>query len=107
MATEDYKQKAYGEVKAVLASLLATHGNGQWKKKIMVNDRIADSIFQQVIIRPDEYDVMATPNLNGDYISDACAAQVGGLGIAPGGNIGDQYAERCVNDLLAFLTDQG
>jgi isocitrate dehydrogenase len=92
LAPEDYKKKAYAEVKGVLDSLLATHGNGQWKKKIMINDRIADSIFQQVIIRPDEYDVMATPNLNGDYISDACAAQVGGLGIAPGGNIGDQYA---------------
>jgi len=58
----------------------------------MINDRIADSIFQQVIIRPQEYSVLATPNLNGDYISDACAAQVGGLGIAPGGNIGDGYA---------------
>ncbi len=92
MASEDYRKKAYAEVKSVLDTLFASHGNGQWKKKIMVNDRIADSIFQQVIIRPDEYDVMATPNLNGDYISDACAAQVGGLGIAPGGNIGDQYA---------------
>src|SRR5437879_11279221 len=58
----------------------------------MVNDRIADSIFQQVVTRADEYSVLATPNLNGDYISDACAAQVGGLGIAPGGNIGDQHA---------------
>jgi isocitrate dehydrogenase len=58
----------------------------------MINDRIADSIFQQVISRPSEYDVIACPNLNGDYISDACAAQVGGLGIAPGGNIGDEYA---------------
>jgi len=92
MAPEDYRKKAYAEVKGVLDALYASHGNGAWKKKIMINDRIADSIFQQVIIRPDEYDVMATPNLNGDYISDACAAQVGGLGIAPGGNIGDQYA---------------
>jgi isocitrate dehydrogenase len=58
----------------------------------MINDRIADSIFQQVVTRPDEYSVLATPNLNGDYISDACAAQVGGLGIAPGANIGDGYA---------------
>ena len=49
----------------------------------MVNDRIADSIFQQIVTRPDEYAVLATPNLNGDYISDAAAAQVGGLGIAP------------------------
>jgi len=55
--------------------------------KIMINDRIADSMFQQLLLRPDEYDVLATPNLNGDYLSDACAAQVGGLGIAPGANI--------------------
>ncbi len=69
-----------------------SHGNGQWKKKILVNDRIADSIFQQIIIRPSDYSVLATTNLNGDYISDAAAAQVGGLGIAPGANIGDGYA---------------
>jgi isocitrate dehydrogenase len=60
--------------------------------KLLVNDRIADSMFQQVLLRPDEYDVVATPNLNGDYLSDACAAQVGGLGMAPGANIGDEYA---------------
>ncbi len=59
--------------------------------KIQINDRIADSMFQQVLLRPDEYEVLATPNLNGDYISDACAAQVGGLGMAPGGNIGDGF----------------
>jgi isocitrate dehydrogenase len=58
----------------------------------MINDRIADSIFQQVVTRADEYSVLACPNLNGDYISDACAAQVGGLGIAPGANVGDGYA---------------
>ncbi len=57
--------------------------------KILVNDRIADSVFQQVLTRTNEYDVFATPNLNGDYLSDACAAQVGGLGMAPGANIGD------------------
>ncbi len=57
--------------------------------KVIIKDRIADSIFQQVLTRPDEYDVLATPNLNGDYLSDACAAQVGGLGMAPGANIGD------------------
>jgi len=55
--------------------------------KILINDRIADAMFQQLLLRPDEYDVIATPNLNGDYISDACAAQVGGLGMAPGANI--------------------
>ena len=59
--------------------------------KILVNDRIADSMFQQILTRADEYEVLATPNLNGDYLSDACAAQVGGLGIAPGANIGDEY----------------
>jgi isocitrate dehydrogenase len=59
--------------------------------KLLVKDRIADSIFQQVLLRPGEYDVLATPNLNGDYLSDACAAQVGGLGMAPGANLGDQH----------------
>ena len=58
----------------------------------MVKDRIADAMFQQVLLRPDEYSVIATTNLNGDYLSDACAAQVGGLGIAPGANIGDSAA---------------
>ncbi len=60
--------------------------------KILIKDRIADSMFQQLLIRPEEYSVIATPNLNGDYLSDACAAQVGGLGIAPGANIGDEIA---------------
>src|SRR5438552_3193223 len=60
--------------------------------KVVVKDRIADSMFQQVLLRPDEYSVLATPNLNGDYLSDACAAQVGGLGLAPGANIGDRAA---------------
>jgi isocitrate dehydrogenase len=58
------------------------------KGKILIRDRIADSLFQQVLLRPDEYDVIAAPNLNGDYISDALAAQVGGLGLSPGANIG-------------------
>jgi len=61
------------------------------KGKVMINDRIADSMFQQILTRANEYEVLATPNLNGDYLSDACAAQVGGLGIAPGANIGDEY----------------
>ncbi len=60
--------------------------------RIVVNDRIADAMFQQVLLRPDEYDVIVTPNLNGDYLSDACAAQVGGLGMAPGANVGDDVA---------------
>src|SRR6202044_1574000 len=87
-----FRQAVEQEVKEVLDRIYATHGNGQWKKKIMINDRIADSIFQQIVTRADEYSVLATPNLNGDYISDACAAQVGGLGIAPGANVGDGYA---------------
>ncbi len=56
---------------------------------VIIKDRIADSMFQQILLRPDEYSILATPNLNGDYLSDACAAQVGGLGMAPGANIGD------------------
>ena len=60
--------------------------------KVLVNDRIADAMFQQLLLRPDEYSVLATMNLNGDYLSDACAAQVGGLGLAPGANIGDEAA---------------
>ena len=91
-ATEEFRQSVYQEVKSVLAAIAATHGQGAWKKKLLINDRIADSIFQQVVTRADEYTVLATSNLNGDYISDACAAQVGGLGIAPGANIGDGYA---------------
>ncbi|MBI3724069.1 isocitrate dehydrogenase (NADP(+)) [bacterium] len=79
------------EIKAALA-LEKTHGGDKLKSKIKVNDRIADSTFQQMLLRPDEYDILCTPNLNGDYLSDACAAQVGGLGIAPGANIGDAIA---------------
>ncbi|MHA1379061.1 MAG: isocitrate dehydrogenase (NADP(+)) [Candidatus Helarchaeota archaeon] len=60
--------------------------------KILINDRIADSMFQQILTRTNEYQVVATPNLNGDYLSDACAAQIGGLGMAPGANIGDFIA---------------
>jgi len=60
--------------------------------KVVIKDRIADSMFQQVLLRPEEYAVIATPNLNGDYLSDACVAQIGGLGMAPGGNVGDGYA---------------
>jgi len=89
---DEFRQSLYAEIKGVVDSIGKSHGNGQWKKKVLINDRIADSIFQQVIIRPAEYSILACPNLNGDYISDACAAQVGGLGIAPGANIGDGYA---------------
>ena len=85
------QEDSHAEVKQTLDTISATHGKGQWKQKIMINDRIADSIFQQMLTRPEEYQVLATPNLNGDYISDATAAQVGGLGMAPGANIGDGY----------------
>ena len=91
-APEEFRKSVYAEVKDILEKIYNSHGKGAWKKKLMVNDRIADAIFQQVVTRADEYSVLATPNLNGDYISDACAAQVGGLGIAPGANIGDGYA---------------
>jgi isocitrate dehydrogenase len=80
------------EVKTVLGAIWDSHGNGQWQDKIMVNDRIADSIFQQIQTRPDEYSILATMNLNGDYLSDAAAAIVGGLGMGPGANIGDSCA---------------
>jgi isocitrate dehydrogenase len=74
------------DVEAALA-LWPTHGDGKWKSKLLVRDAIADITLQQVLTRPKEFDVIATPNLNGDYLSDALAAQVGGIGIAPGGNI--------------------
>ncbi len=67
--------------------------NGEMPEgKILIKDRIADSMFQQILTRTDEYEVVATPNLNGDYLSDACAAQVGGLGMAPGANMADFVA---------------
>ncbi len=66
--------------------------SGDARGRVIMKDRIADAMFQQILLRPGEYDVIATPNLNGDYLSDAAAAQVGGLGMAPGGNMGDGYA---------------
>ncbi len=68
------------------------HGGKAPEGKVVIKDVIADNMFQQLLLRPDEYDVLATPNLNGDYLSDAAAAQVGGLGVAPGANIGDAHA---------------
>jgi len=88
----DKQAEARQEVEAVLAAIWDSHGNGKWKEKVMVDDRIADNIFQQIIIRPDEYSILATMNLNGDYLSDAAAALVGGLGMGPGANIGDNCA---------------
>ncbi len=78
-----------GEIETAL-QLWPTHGDGKWKQKLMIRDAIADITLQQVLTRPKEFDVIATMNLNGDYLSDALAAQVGGIGIAPGGNINYQ-----------------
>ena len=74
------------------AELWEKHAGAPPSGRVIIKDRIADAMFQQVLLRPDEYQVVATPNLNGDYLSDALAAQVGGLGMAPGANIGDQCA---------------
>ena len=81
-----------GEVLAVIDAIGSSHGQGKWKEMVLVDDRIADSIFQQIQTRPQEYSILATLNLNGDYISDAAAAMVGGLGMAPGANIGEKAA---------------
>jgi isocitrate dehydrogenase len=86
LMTPDQQATVRADVEAAL-TLWDTHGNGQWKKKLMIRDTIADITLQQTLTRPREFDVIATLNLNGDYLSDALAAQVGGIGIAPGGNI--------------------
>jgi isocitrate dehydrogenase len=86
LMTDEQKAKVRKEVEAALA-LVPTHGGGHWRSKVLVRDSIADITLQQVLTRPKDFDVIATPNLNGDYLSDALAAQVGGIGIAPGGNI--------------------
>ena len=86
MMARDKKQEINDEVEEAL-KLWDTHGDGKWKSKLRVHDTIADIVFQQTIIRAKEFDVIATMNLNGDYLSDALAAQVGGIGIAPGANI--------------------
>ncbi|MEO0825573.1 MAG: NADP-dependent isocitrate dehydrogenase [Cyanobacteria bacterium J06635_15] len=90
--TAEKKAVVCAEVETILETIWDTHGNGQWKDKVMINDRIADSIFQQIQTRPNEYSILATMNLNGDYLSDAAAAIVGGLGMGPGANIGDTCA---------------
>ena len=89
LMTPNQQKKVRADVEAAL-TLWETHGNGQWKKKLMIRDAIADITLQQILTRPREFDVIATLNLNGDYLSDALAAQVGGIGIAPGGNINYQ-----------------
>jgi len=86
MAPPDMQAEFKKEVEDAL-KLWETHGDGKWKKMLRVRDSIADITLQQVLTRPSEFDVIATMNLNGDYLSDALAAQVGGIGIAPGGNI--------------------
>ncbi len=87
MMTADQQGKIVKEVEKVLASIWSTHGGGKWKSKLMIKDSIADITLQQVLTRPKDFDVIATLNLNGDYLSDALAAQIGGIGIAPGANI--------------------
>jgi isocitrate dehydrogenase len=82
----------FGSLTVTEEELYDRHGGKQPAGTITIKDRIADSMFQQVLLRPEEYDVIAAPNLNGDYLSDALAAQVGGLGMAPGANIGDSEA---------------
>lgn len=85
-------REQFGDVTISESEVWDNHDGNVPEGKILIKDRIADAMFQQVLLRPDEYEVIATPNLNGDYISDACAAQVGGLGLAPGANIGDFVA---------------
>lgn len=80
------------EVENTLELIGESHGNGKWKDKLLIKDRIADVMFQQILTQTDDYSVLATPNLNGDYIFDALAAQAGDPGIAPGANIGDRIA---------------
>ena len=86
MMSPDQQNEIKREVEEAL-KLWDTHGGGKWKKKLLIKDSIADVSLQFTLIRPRDYDVIATLNLNGDYLSDALAAQVGGIGIAPGANI--------------------
>jgi isocitrate dehydrogenase len=89
MMSPEQQQGIQNEVQEAL-KLLPTHGDGKWKSKLLIKDSIADVTLQFLLIRPKDYDVIATMNLNGDYLSDALAAQVGGIGIAPGANINDE-----------------
>jgi len=89
LMTPAQQAKVRDEVETALR-LWPTHGDGKWKQKLLIRDAIADITLQQVLTRPRDFDVVATMNLNGDYLSDALAAQVGGIGIAPGGNINYQ-----------------
>ena len=85
-------QERFSDQTITEAELYDTYQGKQPEGKLVIKDRIADMLFQQVLLRPEEFGVIATPNLNGDYLSDALAAQVGGLGMAPGANIGDRCA---------------
>ena len=85
-------REEFGDRTITEKELLEKYGGKAPEGKVVIKDRITDNMLQQVLTRTDEYDVIATPNLNGDYLSDACAAQIGGLGLAPGANIGDYIA---------------
>ncbi len=85
-------KEAFGDKVILEDDMWKNHGGKRPEGRVLIQDRIADAMFQQILLRPSEYSVLAMPNLNGDYMSDALAAQVGGLGIAPGANIGDQVA---------------
>src|SRR5437773_5610179 len=85
-------KKEFGESTITWEDVAKSHGGQAPKGKVVIKDVIADNMFQQLLLRPEEYDVLATTNLNGDYLSDAAAAQIGGLGVAPGANIGDAHA---------------
>ncbi len=88
-----FREWGYALAAEEFAGAVVREGEGgEGSGAVVIKDRIADSMFQQLLLRPEEYDVIATTNLNGDYLSDACAAQVGGLGLAPGANIGDRAA---------------
>jgi isocitrate dehydrogenase len=91
-----FRDWGYEVAKQRFGEQTVTEAEGAKRKadvgKVVIKDRIADAMFQQLVLRPDDYSVIAAPNLNGDYLSDAAAAQVGGLGLAPGGNVGDGYA---------------
>ncbi|HEX2839497.1 MAG TPA: isocitrate dehydrogenase (NADP(+)) [Phycisphaerales bacterium] len=87
MMTPKQKADIVAEVDSVMNAIWSSHGDGKWKKMLLIKDSIADITLQQVLTRPKDFDVIATLNLNGDYLSDALAAQIGGIGIAPGANI--------------------
>ena len=87
LMTTERQKEIVDEVEQTLNALWESHGSGKWKNKLLIKDAIADITLQQVLTRAKSFDVIATMNLNGDYLSDALAAQIGGIGIAPGGNV--------------------